>query len=112
MSNVQSNYRIDELDFEQGEDKLPSLSECTAPPTEVAIEIVDNNLVHHSLTAAANLGVRDEAALLVAMDGEGRRRSPRSEAVIQQESGMTLVSRGGDPEEAIEAFQTSTSQSV
>jgi len=72
----------------------------------------DAPIVNLSLAEAANQGVLDEDALVVAIEREGQVVTPRGETIIQQDDVVTLVSRGGEPEEIIDAFHTSTSQVV
>ena len=72
----------------------------------------DAPIIDLSLAEAADRGVLDEDALVVAIEREGRVLTPRGETVIQRDDVVTLVSRGGEPEEVIDAFHTSTSQTV
>jgi len=69
-------------------------------------------IVNLSLAEAADRGVLDEDALVVAIERGGRVLTPRGETVIQQDDVVTLVSRGEEPKEVIDAFHTSTSQTV
>ncbi|WP_321168296.1 AsnC family transcriptional regulator [Halorubrum sp. JWXQ-INN 858] len=69
-------------------------------------------IVDLSLAEAADRGVLDEDALVVAIERDGRVLTPRGETVVLQDDVVTLVSRGGEPEEVIDAFHTSTSKTV
>ncbi len=72
----------------------------------------DAPIVDLSLAEAAEQGVLNEDALVVAIEREGQVLTPRGETVIQRDDVVTLLSRGGEPEEVIDAFHTSTSQMV
>lgn len=72
----------------------------------------DAPIVDLSLAEAAERGVIDEDALVVAIERDGRVLTPRGETVIQKNDVVTLISRGDDPSEAIEAFHTATQSRV
>lgn len=72
----------------------------------------DAPIVDLSLAEAADRGILDENGLVVAIEREGQVLTPRGETVIQQDDVVTLVSRGGEPDDVINAFHTSTSQTV
>lgn len=69
-------------------------------------------IIELSLAEAAEKDVLDDDALVVAIEREGQLVTPRGETVIQQDDVVTLVSRGGEPEDVIDAFHKSASQMV
>ncbi len=66
----------------------------------------DAPIVGLSLAEAAEQGVVDEDALVVAIERDGDVLTPRGETVIQTNDVVTLLSRGEEPTDAIEAFHT------
>ncbi len=72
----------------------------------------DAPIIDHSLAEAAECGVIDEDALVVAIERDGQVLTPRGETVIQKNDVVTLISRGDEPTEAIEAFHTANQSRV
>lgn len=74
---------------------------------EVAVS-ANAPIVDVSLAEAAEQGILDDDALVVAVERDGYVLTPRGETVIQQDDVITLVSRVDDPEAVLEAFHEPT----
>ncbi len=72
----------------------------------------DAPIINLSLADAAESGVISEDTLVVAIERDGNVITPRGGTVIEKNDVITLISRGDEPSEAIEAFHTAPQSRV
>nr|WP_259371252.1 TrkA C-terminal domain-containing protein [Natranaeroarchaeum aerophilus] len=78
--------------------------------TDIVEVTVDGDapIVDLSLAEAAERGILDDGALVVAIERDGRVLTPRGETIVQRDDVVTLVSKEGNPDGVIEAFHPVT----